>query len=446
MATEKDDQAQGSSWAAPRAAGASAAATLGPLTYAFLRHRRLSSDPALRRIQEASKGQLTRVLHDQAPTQLPGLRGKIQNAWNRLVHAGGGNVVHTGGMYEPQTFEGAVRLRKPSDAMYAKGDVNVGSGGAAVVSNLADSKVNEAAYFAQHAPGAMPRSKNLDEIMSDVPATLRGKPEYLDEMKKRLQQHFPSGFVLKETGGAQSSGMFPHEGHDFNKLLQEYREAGLQDKFWRAREAARGKGPSAMDAVYSDIKQHPAWSGRVLEEAVSNPYNVLAQEKVPIQKTTGLAKVVGNALHQPSSKEYRVHVEGGAVVPELTVPRFNAMGVLGGSKEKREAEEFARKTLAQLPPEAQTSSYAMDVAPLEGGGHRLIESNPGGESGLLTPQKNPFSGIKMFKGLTGQYSKPVAAIGAGAAALGGGALAATVGPSAYHAARERFGRQDEDRA
>ena len=64
-------------------------------------------------------------------------------------------------------------------------------------------------------------------------------------------------------------------------------------------------------------------------------------------------------------------------------------------------------------------AYSLDVAKLEGGGHAVIEANPGPYSGLLREGFNPL----LHKTLTGRFAPQHAAtLGVGGGLLSGGGV------------------------
>jgi hypothetical protein len=156
-----------------------------------------------------------------------------------------------------------------------------------------------------------------------------------------------------------------------------------------------------------------------------NPGQALVQRKIKIQKPGAIRTALGEAIGaNPISKELRVHVINGQVIPEMTFARFDPTVHVFDRQHLSGASEFAQKHIMdKMPKHMRNSSFNMDIAPLEGGGYRMIESNPGSNSGIIDVRKNPFAGAMMRKGLTGQWGKEVAGAGAavGAGAVGAGA-------------------------
>lgn len=359
----------------PKFLAALAAAGAGLGVYGHLRRQRLSDDPALAAIQRASKGKLTYLAPGREEGQLD-LR-----ALKRIFGAGGGDVVFSNEVKAQPKLEGALLHGVKSRA---RGDVDILKGESRAFRRaFADGdKATEAALFQRYAPGSVP----LTTRMSDLPAPMFG--DRLKAYEAHLEKLFPNGYVIKTTTGAGTGGKFPTNAHGLAETL------------------AAG-GPEAD----------------VLKVLLRNPSKVVAQERIPIQQGNILDKLWGALRGTPSTREMRVHVFNGAVAPTLTLPRFSPFAAVSTAAQATEAENFVKDVLAKLPGKFQKGTFAFDVAPLAGGGFKIIESNPGYTSGFLSPGRNPLAGFQLHRALTGRASPLGAGIGAGAAAATVGAAA-----------------------
>lgn len=385
---EPDAPAEPPSWA-PALSAAAGGLGLGALGYGLLRRRTLAADPRLRAIQEASGGRFTRVLKGSEPDSALG------RWWKRTLWAGGGDVVYKknldaarkGGVVK---IPGAVRHYRRDGIDFVRGDVNLSANPAtrALYKRLSNDKWEEYKLFSKLAPGSMGRSEHLPVVLrrlgyDKVPADPAGRQKMFAALQEDLRARYGKGFFLKDVLSADTGGHFPTDKDDFLKML-------------------RRKDPE---------------SRRVFDKIVADPRSAMVQERLPIEQASWLGRLKSRLLgERAATKELRVHVVNGAVLPGMTVPRFDPMMRLTGRHHMRGADAFAAKLMRRLPAKYRDGSFAMDIAPIQGGGYRLIESNPSGVSGFFNPKWNPLGGFAMHKAFTGQHSRPVAA--AGAAALG----------------------------
>jgi hypothetical protein len=225
--------------------------------------------------------------------------------------------------------------------------------------------------------------------------------------------------------------MFPTENHDLAKLYKDWR--GLRPEFERDNasliaDIVAGKGVNP-NRVISKHRTNAAYRGRVFEGLPQD--NLMAQERINIQNhSPRIAKKMiaqGNA----PTKEFRVHSYGGEVVPGLSVPRYytgNPLDMMVGRGEAADASKWFQEQIRKLPKEHQGIPYAADIAPVEGGGFRVVELNPGGRSGVIP--NIPGGGQRLYKHLTGRYTPEMSAFrGLGLGAAGAGA---TAGGMALH--------------
>lgn len=417
------------------AAGLGAAGVAAPLLYNAIRRPTYSTHAGLRAIQKASKGRFARTIHDK-PKSRAGqwLQKKLYDA-DELKH------ISEKQPKKPMKFEGAVHHFDPEwGPKYLKGTVNPGTSPASqgLSNRIAEDKWREYLFFEKHAPGSMARTQSMQQVMRQmgvkrVPKDPKKQRQLMDELQGRLGKSYgteagkeaPGGYLLKEIGGAQSAGVFPQEKHNFGSLLSKSKQKKIQSKLDKLdKQLDKDEITSAQwEKAFKELRGQEGFAGRVLEQTIKNPRNVVVQQKVPIAETTGLRRLVSKALGQPASKEIRVHVIGGKAVPELATARFDPTMGLFERKLPREASEYAQSIVDKLPKNVRQTEFGMDIAPLQGGGFKLIEANPGGQSGLLHPEKGPLAPFRLRKAMTGQWSPTVAGAGAGAGALAAGGAA-----------------------
>jgi hypothetical protein len=363
-----------------------AASGAGLGAYRLMRRQRLSADPRLRAIQELSGG--------DAPHVFEGSRKNL-SALQRLVNkarAGFGTTLYDEDI--PLDRRGVIIHEDP--AVITSGDVNIFGPQqrerllkyfGRPSSSTAD-KGLEAEVFQKYAPGSVPDTTSMSRILGPLGFLKRRLGDPLSRYEAKLRQKYPQGYVLKTTGGAATGGHFPTD----SKSLSEYLAGG----------------------------GHQA---EVVQQLLRDPSKVIAQAKIPIEQGNVLDRLWGTLRRTPSTREHRVHVFEGAVSPSTTTPRFSPLSALTTRKQLREGEDFVRGVLEKLPPELQRGSYNFDVAPVVGGGYKIIESNPGQYSGILNPGRNPLAPFLLHRDLTGRHGRLSSGLAAATAATGAGLAA-----------------------
>ena len=450
-----DDKQGLPSWVLPTAAGVGTAALAAPLLYKHFRRFQPSANPALRAIQDVSE-QAGEKFTRGVPIERPA--SKLQRMWDRISHTGSlsDDLVYTERNLpkKPKRVKGVVRLTDPEDKAFVRGDRIVGADPRheKLTDLIGNSKMEEANFFQKYAPGSMGRSESLKDILTGlghktVPSDPEAQRAMLDTLQSHMKQRYPSGFLMKDVAGYRSNGRFPSEEHNLNDLRRQFHEDKLPEMMARVQ---RGEIPE-YEAI-PKMTAYPSYSGRVVDQLLKDPSQVMAQEKINIRQPEGWRKWIAETLHNPNSSSYwrrslhpsnemRVHVEGGAAIPELTVPRYDPTMHLTDSGTLQRATEFAQNTVNQFPEKYKGMSYAMDVVPTAEGGFKMIESNPGGQSGFLYPDVMPLSGPILRRQLTGRWGDAAAGTmaGAGATALGAGVGAATAAaqPSLHEYLKEK---------
>jgi hypothetical protein len=223
---------------------------------------------------------------------------------------------------------------------------------------------------------------------------------------------------MKETQGVQSGGVFPKHTDDLTALRKLYMERDLGNVFDNRAKEYNLSGANTIE-LFRQMQQEPGWAGRVLDIMQKSPEHVLVQEMLPLERKTGLRASLADYLKNPSSQEVRVHVERGQAIPELAMSRYDPLMHVLERDKLHGAAEFAQSIVNKLPAKYRTGTFGMDIAPMQGGGYRLIESNPSPRSGLLT--QHPLAPELHGRQMTGRWSAPVSALGGSVAAAGGGA-------------------------
>lgn len=295
-------------------------------------------------------------------------------------------------------------------------------------------KLQEAQLLEKFAPGTMARTVGIGGVLKKHKLQLRpGEhlPGDLAKLQEALKTEFgPGGYMMKTRSGKgaidfnlASSGVFPTEGTDLAKAYKQWR--AMRPEFQREMAAS----PQAANPVIERFRARPGYEGRVIDEALRD--NVIVQQKLDLQRFGPRVSRYMRAKGHGPTREFRVHVVGGRAIPEMAMPRYPTPAALVDMLKARKAARWAQKNvLDKLPETHRGMSMGMDVAPLRGGDYRVIETNLGGGSGLLD---NPYTSQMLHKAITGQFTRPAAAVLGGAGAAGGagaGLLAQKLAPEA----------------
>jgi len=264
----------------------------------------------------------------------------------------------------------------------------------------------------------MPEAISIQELRKLYKLPLRKGKHFAEDLKaiqRAAEEHLGGKALIKPSApraggdvGAASMGAFPSTSSNLTNLHKRWK--GIKKDYWEAR-----KTEPFLD-VQSEFTSMPGYKGRLVDEMLAN--NAIFQRKVPIKP---MPSGVGH--------EYRVHVVGGRAVPSMAVPWVEPQGLLDQLSQKlmaRRATRWAQKQIDLLPEEYKGISMGMDVVPLQGGGFRALELNPGGQSGFLD---FPGSAHNLYRAVTGRSTPEVAldrAIKAGLGTAGAAGITSAV--------------------
>ena len=289
----------------PLLAGLTSAAVAAPLLYSAIRKPTYSKVKELADIQRRSGGSFARTIPEVAPTS------RFRQAWDKVKYDADKLYYNQGPVpKKPEKFKGVVHHFDPGfDPDIVKGTVQPISNKASVDlgSRIGEHKWKEYQYFNKHAPGSIPESRNMKAVLREmgvrkVPNSPEEQAALLQKVQVKLRAEHPEGFVMKEVAGEQSAGLFPQETHELADLYSGFQKSKLPGQIKKFQTAEDMTG-SAWDEAYKQMKADPNYSGRVLADLIRDPSSVMVQQKVPIEKVTGIRRLIGKALKQPSSKK-----------------------------------------------------------------------------------------------------------------------------------------------
>jgi ATP-grasp domain, R2K clade family 3 len=156
------------------------------------------------------------------------------------------------------------------------------------------------------------------------------------------------------------------------------------------------------------LSHHPGAKRYHVEQALKHPERYVRQRKLDIKK------------------EYRVHMIGGEPLGVSSARHSVRQFFLNRNKP---AEAAAAAMMKNVHPKLKKNLLAMDIVRTKKGGWHVIETNPGSDSGFLTPTSGSPIDIRgphaLYKSVTGRHSKLVAGTAGAATAAGVGVAGGT---------------------
>lgn len=412
------------------------AAGFGAGAYALARtpfKASLAKHPILRKIQEMAGGKMFRSSIRGAPMEPPVGLQKVKRS---LLHgpeafAEGLPQAAAGTTKKPTAVWGGHEefLPKTFDPSFGPVTGETAAWTGHFIENLSD-KLEQARLLAKHAPGTMGKTFSVTDIAKKYGVKIRSGrnlPGDLKRLQGALEKEFGGKQYLIKTreareGGdiaAASSGVFPTGETDLAKAYGAWKK--MRPEYQRAvARVEESLSDVDINKVVEQFRKRPGFEGRLIDELLHK--NVIFQEKLPLQYFSPQVakKMVARGRHP--AREYRVHVVGGKAIPSLARPRFysSPLGVVPEIIRARRAARWAQKNVIdKLTGSAREIGYGMDIAPLKGGGFKVIELNPGGASGLLD---YPLIGNPLLhKAVTGRHTRGIASLlGLGGVGAGAG--------------------------
>jgi hypothetical protein len=349
-------------------AGAAALAGLG--TYAYLRHPGTLPKwaPAeFRKLrQAATQHGYTRVhLHNKHPNSFMKHISELARPADKHVHLSVGRSYNSGNKTKSVVFDPESTHHSLSKHMVGKVDKTVRA--------ISKGKLEE--YKVTKKMGLkLPKTNTLSSASTlgkgEIAKPARGSQARLAITKSDIESHNPNDPLLKNFKQLRS---VLHKLRNSKKLTDE-------------------------NIISTKLNHHPGYRKWLTERAIKNPSKFVRQPKIDI------------------SKEYRVHALHGMPLG-ITAGRHALLPMGHG-----EVEHATRKLLTKVHPDLKNNLLAIDIAKDKKGKWHIIETNPGPDSGFLTPTnmidiRGPH---KFYRALTGKQSKPAATVaGLGAAGAAG---------------------------
>lgn len=226
-----------------------------------------------------------------------------------------------------------------------------------ILSNLMENKWFEGLFWMRYAPTDFPKTEKLSALGFTS----------LDNMIERLNRLYPSGWILKGIWdwATEKNGMVTSE-LDFKTALNSSTLADFEIHRSEVEQKAKWQNP---EEIVWNLKQHPGYLGWKIKSMFENPETVMVQPLLKIKK------------------EYRVEAINGRVLGNgSTVDRYEYLSKDKNPIEVDEitaVERYVNSVLEKLPAQLRITPYSFDIALLENGEYKIIETNPGGNSGFI---------------------------------------------------------------
>jgi len=243
-------------------------------------------------------------------------------------------------------------------------------------------KYFEALFVTKYAPDTMPETLLISDLNFEINSPL--------VLKKLLDKKFPRGWVLKRAyDTATTKSFLITEKTDIKAALQDFND--YKEIFYQERDRIINENPGAnTDTITRLLKNFDKpghHSNKLFRGAkpflgfrvammLKKPYWTIAQEKIP--------QII---------REYRVEVLGGKVLGSgSTVYRYQGTPTESDFDENSllirdevsEIEKFVQEQfLDKIPEKLRGIPMGLDIAVVEPGIFKIIETNPGGNSGFL---------------------------------------------------------------
>ena len=230
------------------------------------------------------------------------------------------------------------------------------------ISAVLDHKYVEAAFWEKYAPGAMGKTKLLSDFI-----TPGMKPE---QIKSALDEAFPNGWVMKGVwdNATQASFLVTND-TDISQKIKVYKD-NLEDYLDYMKKMDIQHANSNPDVYVRVLRDRPEFTGHRLNRFFKEPEFAIVQERLAIKE------------------EYRVEVIAGRVLAKgTTIPRYQYeypdSDEWMNDPNIKKVEKYAQEVIDKLPDDLKGMTFGMDIAALEDGTVRMIESNAQGNSGFL---------------------------------------------------------------
>ncbi len=232
---------------------------------------------------------------------------------------------------------------------------------------LTSNKWFEALWFEKHLPGAMSRTEHLKEIYNQSQV----KPDDVGSVLSELNRRFPKGWVLKALKESHTGRFVVTDKLEVAKLIGDYRNSDFDQFYQRALIELAGQDEDNMN---DRLQQHPAYLGWKLAKFLSDPDNVIAQERVDIVSEFRVEGISGKVLGNYSTVDRYGHKVWNT---EQQLPTFTDPKII------KAVEAYTQGLLDRLPPKLRGTPFAFDIALLKDGSFTVIEGNAGPESGYF---------------------------------------------------------------
>jgi hypothetical protein len=255
------------------------------------------------------------------------------------------------------------------------GKYNPGLINSIIVLALGDNKYIEGLFWEEYAPGAMPKTYLLSELIGHQPK--------VENLSKALSAVFPKGWVLKGVYESSSSLMIITDEVDVVQEWNAYKASDFEEFYKRTLSDMAGFDE---DSIYETLQDHPNYLGWRINQYLNKPLKAIVQERMRI------------------NKEFRVDVIAGSVLPDATLDRHNwwlekkGLPTVDSSPElMQKIDNYVQSSVIEtLEPSLKETNFAFDIYLLTNGEQMIGESNPGSQCGFLIEEEDSIEALNEF--------------------------------------------------
>ncbi len=234
------------------------------------------------------------------------------------------------------------------------------------VGTILENKFVEAKFWEKYAPGAMPKTTLLSEIVTPKRA--------VDEVLSTLNAQYPKGWVIKGTYDNNTDAKYLITNDtDIKGELAKF-EASKEEFLDYLAKMKNEFEHTDPDLFNEKLKARSEYNGWRINRILKKPFRGMVQERLDLDVEYRVEVIAGKVLGRESTVPRYYYGDGSDHLPDNYWSQDKNLG---------RVEKYAQSVVDQLPEHLKGMTFAMDVVILKDGTLKLIETNPQGNSGFL---------------------------------------------------------------
>jgi hypothetical protein len=270
--------------------------------------------------------------------------------------------------------ESVVMHRRPFHRFSVMGKYNPGLINYNIQQAL-ENKYAEFRFWNDYAPGAMPETRLLSDLLEGTPALKTDGHIDVRAISAALNKTYPQGWVLKGVWDLGSEREIITDKTDIISDVEKYQHSDFDSFKARTERKMAYLNEATPEYLQDQLKTHRGYRGWKISQMLRDAHLAMVQRRVDIAREFRVEAIAGKVLSDGSTVDrwYYTYQEAGRL-NEYVAPSAETI---------KAVEVYAQNLLNTLPANLRGMPMGMDVALLKNGGMVLIESNPGGNSGFL---------------------------------------------------------------